>query len=477
MDVIRDLLSASDVLFLAYFTAINTSYLLLVVLATAEFGRHLRRAPFAGTADMLRNPLTFPISMIVPAYNEGPGIVPAVQAIAALDYPTFEVVVVDDGSTDDTFARLREQFDLVEVPKVVPRDVPYTGAVTSVHVSARDPGRLVVVRKVNGGKADALNVGVNVARHPLLCMVDADSILDPNALLAVAKPFTDDPRRVAATGGVIRIVNGCRVVAGRVAQVRMPRTWLPRIQVVEYLRAFLLGRAGWSRLGGLVVISGAFGLFRRDQVTAVGGLALDCIGEDAELVVRLHRHLRGGRADYRIVFVSEPVSWSEAPTDLGALGRQRRRWHRGLAEILSRHKVMIGNPRFGRVGLVALPWYVLFELLAPVVELAALILVPLGVLADAIDVSVAWRLLLVAYGYAMVVSLTALLLEELSHHRYPRWRDMWWQMAAAVVENLGYRQALALWQLRGLGQAVRGGAAVWGHQHRQGFADQGADHG
>jgi cellulose synthase/poly-beta-1,6-N-acetylglucosamine synthase-like glycosyltransferase len=378
-------------------------------------------------------------------------------------------VVVDDGSADDTFERLREQFDLVEVPRVVPSEVPYRSQVLSVHVARANPETLTVVRKTNGGKSDALNVGINLARHPLICMVDADSVLDPDALLSVAKPIGDDPLRVAACGGVIRIANGCRVIGGRVVDVRMPRQWLVRVQVVEYLRAFLMGRTGWSRLGGLVVISGAFGIFRRDLVVRIGGMAHDTIGEDAELVVRLHHHLRMRGEDYRVVFVAEPVSWSEAPARLRVLGRQRRRWHRGIAEILGKHRGMILNPRCGRIGLVALPYYVVFELLAPFVELAALVLVPLGLWAGAVDVGFAWRFALVAYGYGLLVSLVSLFIEEVSFHRYPRWSDLLRGVAAAVVENIGYRQLLAFWQVAGALSAWRGRTAEWGSMQRAGF--------
>jgi cellulose synthase/poly-beta-1,6-N-acetylglucosamine synthase-like glycosyltransferase len=377
--------------------------------------------------------------------------------------------VVDDGSTDDTFERLRGQFDLVEVPRVVPGEVPYRSQVLSVHVARDHPETLTVVRKTNGGKSDALNVGINLSRHPLVCMVDADSVLDPDALLAVAKPFGDDPLRVAACGGVVRIANGCTVVGGRVVDVRMPRRWLLRIQVVEYLRAFLMGRTGWSRLGGLVVISGAFGIFRRDLVVRVGGMAYDTIGEDAELVVRLHHHLRERGEDYRVIFVAEPVSWSEAPASLRVLGRQRRRWHRGIAEILRKHRGMIVNPRYGRIGLIALPYYVVFELFAPFIELAALVLVPLGLWADAVDLEFAWRFALVAYGYGLLVSLVALVIEEVSFHRYPRWSDLWRGVLAAVLENFGYRQVLAVWQVAGAASAWRGRQAVWGSMQRQGF--------
>jgi cellulose synthase/poly-beta-1,6-N-acetylglucosamine synthase-like glycosyltransferase len=468
-EAVRQLLFVTDWAIFAYFVALNSSYLVLIGLAGMEFARHLRRQPFAGGDDMFRSPLTLPVSLIVPAYNEGAGIVAAVQAMTALRYPRYEIVVVDDGSTDDTFERLRGQFDLVEVPRVVPGEVPYRSQVLSVHVARDHPETLTVVRKTNGGKSDALNVGINLSRHPLVCMVDADSVLDPDALLAVAKPFGDDPLRVAACGGVVRIANGCTVVGGRVVDVRMPRRWLLRIQVVEYLRAFLMGRTGWSRLGGLVVISGAFGIFRRDLVVRVGGMAYDAIGEDAELVVRLHHHLRERGEDYRVIFVAEPVSWSEAPASLRVLGRQRRRWHRGIAEILRKHRGMIVNPRYGRIGLIALPYYVVFELFAPFIELAALVLVPLGLWADAVDLEFAWRFALVAYGYGLLVSLVALVIEEVSFHRYPRWSDLWRGVLAAVLENFGYRQVLAVWQVAGAASAWRGRQAVWGSMQRQGF--------
>ena len=468
-EAIQDFFRVTDVAILTYFLVINTSYLVLIVLAAAEFVRHLRHQPFAGLEDMYRSPLTPGVSVLVPAYNEEAGIVASVQGMLALRYPQLEVIVVDDGSTDRTFEKLEKEFDLIETPRVVPREVPTRGGVVGVYVPRLRPEPLIVVRKENGGKTDALNTGINLARQPLVCMVDADSILDPQALLTVAKPFADDPLRTAATGGVVRVANGCSVVAGRIVEVRMPPRWLPRIQVVEYLRAFLLGRTGWSRLGGLLIISGAFGMFRRDLVVEIGGLDHDTIGEDAELVVRLHRYMREQRRDYRVVFVAEPVSWSEAPSTARVLGRQRRRWHRGITEILWKHRRMLGNPRYGRIGLVAMPYYVLFEFLAPVLELAGVVMVPLGFAVGAVDVDFALRFLLVAYGYAMVVNLIALAVEEFTFARYQGWRDLAYSTAASALENVGYRQVTAVWRVMGAWAAIRRSRQVWGVMTRTGF--------
>lgn len=469
-DACHGLLRLTDIAVIAYFLAINSSYLLLILLAGLDIVRNRRRAGFTGADEAYASPFTLPVSVLVPAYNEEAGIVEAVRALLGLRYPIFEIIVIDDGSKDGTFAALHDAFDLKQVPYAVPQDVPVRGAVLSVHLPTRAAGSLLVARKENGGKTDSLNVGLNLARYPLVCMVDADSILDSSALLTVAKPFSDEPDRVVATGGVVRVANECGVLAGRVVEARWPRAWLPRIQTVEYLRAFLLGRAGWSRISGLVIISGAFGLFRRDLVVELGGLDPETIGEDAELVVRVHRRLRDQRADYRIRFVPEPVSWSEAPSTFSVLARQRRRWHRGLSEILLKHRRMIGNPRYGRIGLLVLPYYILFELLAPVVELSGLVLIPIGLSIGAINARFALEFAMAAYGFAFLVSLTAIAADEYAHHRYPRWRDLGSAVLGAITENLGYRQAVAWWCLQGMWAGLRKSQHEWGTMTRAGFA-------
>jgi cellulose synthase/poly-beta-1,6-N-acetylglucosamine synthase-like glycosyltransferase len=452
-----------------YFLLINSSYLMLILVAGSGAARQVRRLEHSGRREALGGRMTPGVSVIMPAYNEAASIVPAVQAMLSLRYPRYEVIVVDDGSKDDTVARLTEAFDLVAVDRPVPKDVPVSAAVRSVSVPRDGRTRLVVVAKENSGKAEAVNTGINASAETLVAVVDADSLLDPDALLVVSKPFADDPVRMVATGGMVRVANDCPVVAGRVTDVRMPSNWLARIQVVEYLRAFLLSREGWSRLSALILISGAFGVFRRDVLVEVGGLLHGSLGEDFELVMRLHKRLRDQGRDYRVEFVAEPVCWTEVPTTVKVLHRQRKRWHRGLWETLWAYRGVLG-PRYGVIGLVALPWYWLFELLAPVLELTGLAVIGLGTALGVINLAVFWLFMAVAYGFGIVVTLAAMAIEELTFPKYRRWRDIGVALLACFAENLGYRQATAWWRAEGWWASLRGRTQVWGTMTRTGFA-------
>src|SRR5690242_325526 len=467
--MVHDVITGFNWFVLGYFLVLNTGYLVLIGIASLDVSQWLRRVAFAGHDDIFANPLTPAVSIIVPAFNEQLSIVENVRAMLVLKYPEFEVVVVDDGSTDATFERLQQAFDLVETNRAVADEVPTIGEVRSVHVPAGG-GPLVVVRKANAGRrSDAINVGINASRHPLVCMVDADSLLEEDALLRVVKPFIDDPRRVVASGGVIRAANGSRIESGHVVDATMPRRWIERVQVLEYLRSFLLGRTGWSKVGGLLIISGAFGVFRRDVVIEVGGLDLTTLGEDAELVARIHHHLRKQKRDYRITFVAEPVCWTEVPHSRRVLARQRVRWSQGLAEVLWRHRTMVGNPRYGRVGLIVLPYYLMFELLGPVVELFGLAVVIASFALGITNVTFALLFAAVAFGYGAFVSISALAVEEFSFHRYRRWRDLLTAIAAVLVENVGYRQMHSWWRLKGLVRDLRGRETSWGVMTRTGF--------
>jgi cellulose synthase/poly-beta-1,6-N-acetylglucosamine synthase-like glycosyltransferase len=326
---------------------------------------------------------------------------------------------------------------------------------------------LVVVDKVNGGKADALNSGLNLSLYPLFCAIDADSILESDALLRLVRPFLEAPGVTIAAGGVIRVANGCDIRAGRVRNVQLTERVLPLIQIVEYLRAFLFGRMGWSSGNSLLVISGAFGLFDKRMALQAGGYATDTVGEDMELVVRMHRHLHDRKQRYRIGFVPDPVCWTEVPESLRVLRQQRTRWQRGLIDTLWRHRGMMGRPRYGMVGLVALPGFAVFEMLGPVIELSGYVLLPLLLLLGYLDVSYVAAFMVLSILYSILVSILAVLLEDITFRRYPRARDMAVLVGAAVLEHLGYRQLTVWWRVRAFWEYWRGDLS-WGVMERRG---------
>lgn len=458
---------------LIYFVVLQATYSVVTVAALSTMFRSLRRHDDAGREDMFANPLTPPVSILVPAFNEEAGIIESVRSLLALRYPLFEVIVVDDGSTDRTFAVLERAFDLREVVPTMDTEIPTLGAVRSMHVPSRGEA-LTVIRKVNAGRrADALNVAINAARHPLICMIDADSILEPDALLRVAQPFVDDPLNVVASGGVIRAANGTTVYRGGVVANGQPKRWIERIQSIEYLRSFLVGRTGWSRMSGLLIISGAFGLFRRDVVVEVGGMDPESLGEDADLVATLHRHLRDQKRKYSVVFVPEPVCWTELPATRSMLARQRTRWSRGLAQVLWKQRRMMLNPRYGRIGMIVLPYYLAFELLGPVVELLGVLGVIAGIGFGLVDISFVVLLGLVALAWGLVLSFAAIAFDEFTRHRNATWRDLAISAMAAIAENLGYRQLHAWWRFCGLLRAVTRRDAAWGAMARTGFTTEG----
>ncbi len=404
--------------------------------------------------------------MIVPAYNEEAAIEQSLRSLLLLNYPQFEVVVVNDGSKDKTIEKMVEAFGLMRAPVVYPQPLD-TQPVRALYRSLDNPD-LVVIDKAHGGKADAINAGINAARYPLVCVVDADSILEPEALMRASLPFIENPDTLA-TGGIIRIVNGCTVEAGRVTKVDMPDSWLAQFQVVEYLRAFLSGRVFMSAANALLIISGAFGLFRRDAVIEVGGFRHDAIGEDMEIVARLHRRWRDTNRPYRVVFQPDPVCWTEVPETRKILASQRNRWQRGTCQVLSYHMAMMGNPKYGSVGWFAMPYFLIFEAAGPLIEVSGYAVTLLAVMFGLLDVVFAQLLFLAAVVFGAMISITSVLLEEMSFRRYPKVRHLLLLAALGVVENFGYRQLTTYWRLRGSIDFLRNKQG-WGVMTRKGSA-------
>jgi cellulose synthase/poly-beta-1,6-N-acetylglucosamine synthase-like glycosyltransferase len=407
-----------------------------------------------------------PITLMAPAYNEALTIVESIRSLLALQYPNFEVVVVNDGSKDETLQVLIDAFELTPTHRHHHLAAP-CAPIRGLYSGAKQP-RLLIIDKENGGKADALNAALNLSRAPIVCSMDADSLLEPDALLRAVRPFVDDPERTIAVGGTIRIANGCKIAFGRVVQVGAPRNLLALLQTVEYLRAFLMARLAWSKIGALTIISGAFGLFRRQAVLDVGGYSHGTVGEDMELVVKLHKHYRRLGKPYRIAFTPEPVCWTEAPESWTVLARQRARWHRGALETFFRHRDMILNPRYGRIGMIGFGHILLVDVLGPFIEVFGYLLVPAFWLLGLLSADYLWAMLAVTFGFGVVISVGALALEEVELRRFPDARSLMILMGAAVLENFGYRQINNFWRLRGAWQFLTK-AQGWGTMTRKGF--------
>ena len=453
-------------LVLGYYLALNTTYLILFLLSLGAVWRFVRRTFFADYRQLMQSEMTWPISIVVAAHDEEKTIVETVRSLMMVNYGELEIVVVNDGSGDGTLRRLIEAFDLQRLDKVFQCSIP-TESIHGVWGSAARPV-LTVVDKARGGKSDALNAGINICRYPLFCSVDADSIIEENALLRVVKPFLEHPEETVAAGGIVRVVNGCRVRDGRVVQVELPDRALPIFQVVEYLRAFLSGRVGWSVLQSLLIISGAFGVYRRREVIEVGGYNRNSDTEDLDLVIRLHRHMRAQRRPYRVVFVPDPVCWTEVPEKLSTLGRQRARWHRGLVQALLEHRSMLFNPRYGALGMLGFPHAFFFEMLGPFVEIFGYAVVLLSFAFGFLEPQFFLLFFAAAVVYGVFLSIAAVLLEEISFGRYPGWIDLCKLIVFAVLENLGFRQLLSLFKIKAFWDVLwrRGG---WGRMHRRGF--------
>jgi len=446
---------------LVYLAGINLGYLALSIISFVVLARHVHRHTV--DSSHIYSEFEPPVTLIVPAYNEAMTVIASVRSLMQLRYPQFEIVIVNDGSTDATMSALIEAFTLRPFPEAL-RVRLKTARVRGVYRSSAHP-ELRVIDKENGGKADALNAGINAARYPLFCALDADGILQPDSLRRVVRPFLEDSRTVA-TGGIIRIANGCDVVGGWLVKPGIPRSPLALLQVVEYCRAFLFGRLGWNPLNAGLVISGAFGTFHKETVITAGGYHTGVAGEDMELVVRLHRLLRRSRTPYRITFVPDPVCWTEAPERLRVLRSQRVRWQRGLCESLHGNVGLMCSRHGGFPGWLAFPFALIFECLSPLVETAGYTVCIVGSLTGYVNVPLAFGFLVVSVGLGILLSTASLLLDEMSFHTYPKARHIAGLFIAAVAENFGYRQLNALWRLEGLLRWAFGARQVWGEMTR-----------
>ncbi|HEY1103459.1 MAG TPA: glycosyltransferase [Burkholderiaceae bacterium] len=454
---------------LCYFIALNGGYLTLNLVSIIALHRHAQEQ-LLHELPQAHSGLEPAISILVPAYNEETTIAAALRSMLQLAYSEFEIIVINDGSRDGTLEVLRREFGLLPFPEAYRVQIP-TQTIRGIYRSTQHRN-LRVIDKDNGGKADSLNAGINAARFPLFCGVDADSILQRDSLQRVVRPFLSEPDMVA-TGGTIRVANGCDISGGFLSQVGLPRNPWALFQVVEYLRAFLFGRLGWSSLRAMLIISGAFGLFKTEVIIAVGGYRTATIGEDMELVVRLHHHLRDRGIPYKVAFVPDPVCWTEVPEDHRTLKNQRVRWQRGLSESLTSHWGLMFNRRGGPPGWIAFPFMVAFEWLGPVVELGGYVFMAFAFWLGWISWDAFAIFLFLAIGLGILLSASGLLLEEMSFHVYPKWQHLAVLALFVVLENFGYRQLSAWWRLVGLYRWITQREGSWGTMKRKGVSQPG----
>lgn len=459
-----------ETVIIIYMLALNSFYALTVFLSIPEVLKNWRIGDDENLRLLRSADVIPPVSVLVPAFNEARTIVTSVLSFLSLRYPRHEVVVIVDGATDGTMQTLIQAFDLYEVPQAS-KALLRTAPVRAYYRSHVHTG-LACVDKENGGKGDSLNAGLNAARFPYVLAVDADTIIENDALLRLSRPFLlGEP--VAAVGGTVRVSNGSTVEHGRIVTARVDSRWLPGIQTVEYLRSFLFGRLAWNRMGGGLIVSGAFGLFKQEHLQAIGGYHTSSVTEDLDVVVRLHEYLRANGSRDTVKFIPDPVAWTEVPVSLAVLRRQRERWHRGLIATLLTHRHMLFNSRFGQVGWIAYPYFLFGEMMAPLLELLGYVVFATSMLFGILDMQYARLFFAAAIGYGLLTSLWAVLLEEMSFRKYPRRSDILKLVGFAFLEQFGYRQLTVFYRALSFLQYLRG-STKWGKMTREGVRETSA---
>ncbi|MCD6332924.1 MAG: glycosyltransferase family 2 protein [Bacteroidales bacterium] len=449
--------------------AVVISYVTLAIFSAFYLRQYIHKNSFVDYSAILASPFVPSISILAPAYNEGKSIIENVRALLSLYYSDFEVVVINDGSKDDTLDKLIKVYDLELVDFFFEYKIP-TQDVRGIYKSRNNSfSKLLVIDKNNGGKADSLNAGINVSRGKLFVAIDVDSIIESDALLKMVKPYLEETKKqVIATGGVIRVVNDCVVEAGQVSQIIVPRRFLPRIQVLEYTRSFLMGRMAWAQLDGLLLISGALGLFDKEIVIACGGYLSKTVGEDMEIVVRMRRYMAERNRPYRVAYVPDPLCWTEVPDTPKILGRQRNRWTRGMIDTLNIHRKIFFNPKYKSFGMLGYPYWFFMEWLIYLIEFAGLLYFAGVILFGNPNWHFFFTMFGLIYSFAVSLSIWSILFEELTYHKYERRRDVLYLVLTAFFEPIFYHPMVLFWTLRGNIDYLAGNRK-WGEMIRRGF--------
>lgn len=453
----------------SYMLLVGVTYIALFLVSLRKVSRERGLNELLYHKDLSVDNRTFPVSVLVPSYNEEIGITSTVRSLIALNYPEYEIIIIDDGSKDTTAKQVIDTYQMKQIGLETRKHIE-TEEVFGIYQSSTFE-KIKLLRKENGGKSDALNAGINVSKYPYFCAMDADCILEPDALLKTMKPILESNGDVVVTGGSIRIANGCEISHSKIERIGLPKQPLVMMQIVEYLRAFLIGRLGLSRLNILLIISGAFGVFNKELVIRTGGYRVETVGEDMELIVRIHRLLKEEKSKRRITYVPDPVCWTEAPGSLRSLFNQRVRWQRGLTETLLFHKKMILNPRYRSVGLLSLPYFLFVELLGGIFEAVSLIVIAGGLFLGLVDIKIVLIMLCISIAYGSLLSSLAILLEESTFQKYPKRRHVVKLYLYALTETFWYRPILIFARLKGI-FLVFTKTRKWGDMERKGISEE-----
>ena len=408
--------------FLLFSVVAIASYVILAIISAVETIEYMKKNSFINYKEILSSTFSPSISIIAPAYNESLNIVENVRSLLSSHYVNYDVIIVNDGSKDDSLSKLIEAYDLIQIDYLINEHIKTKPLRNGIYKSTNPAfDKLTVVDKENGGKADALNMGLNISKNKYVACIDVDCLLLEDALQKMIKPFLETTdAKVIAAGGVIRIANSCTVKDGKLLEINFPKKWLEQGQILEYLRAFLLGRMAWSRLNGLLVISGAFGLFDKKIAIKVGGYDTNTVGEDMEIIVRMRRYMEDIKQKYKVAYIPDPLCWTEAPDNYKTFISQRNRWTRGTIETLRKHRNIGFNPKYRSLGLLSYPYWFFFERLAPIIEVTGIIYFGILIFLDEVRWEYAFAFIIMAYFFSVLFSIVAIVSEELTYHQYKK---------------------------------------------------------
>ena len=460
-----------NIVFMMFTITLFIIFCTMGYLSTRNSIHYKKKNSFVDLSKIMASPLAPSITIIAPAYNEGLTIVENIRSLLSLQYVNYEVMVVNDGSKDDTLEKMIAAYDLVKIERDIDpewKSKPIRGVYKS---SQRSFSKLTVIDKENGGKSDALNTGIYLSENKYVGCIDVDCLLMPDSLLHVVKSFFQrSKKRVIAVGGVVRVANSCKIDGGELEEIRMPKSWLAKFQLLEYTRSFLLGRMAWGRLDSLLIISGAFGFFDREIALAIGGYDTKTVGEDMEIIFRMRKYMHERREPYTIEYIPDPLCWTEVPEDLKIFVGQRDRWSRGNLETLFKHKEMFFNSKFGRLGLLSYPYWFFYEWLAPILEVTGLISIVLFFYLGILNIDFFIAISVMVYAFAIMFSFYAILWEVYTYNQYTKTRDILTLMLFALIEPFVYHPIVTFSAIKGNYKKLFNVRSGWGTITRKGFS-------